>query len=82
VIAPSGFAFYNGDLFPKWRGSAFLGGLRARFLDRVAISEGKVVNEEPLLVDQKSRIRDVRVGPEGALYVLTDDGKLLKLMPK
>jgi glucose/arabinose dehydrogenase len=82
VIAPSGFAFYSGDLFPQWRGSAFIGGLRARFLDRVAISEGKVVNEEPLLVDQKSRIRDVRVGRDGALYVLTDDGKLLKLTPK
>ena len=50
-------------------------------LDRLEMKGGKVVAEEALLVDQKQRIRDVRIGPEGAVYVLTDDGKLLKLTP-
>ncbi|MHB1204081.1 MAG: PQQ-dependent sugar dehydrogenase [Rhodospirillaceae bacterium] len=82
VIAASGLAFYTGDLFPQWRGSAFVGALRGTMLDRLIVSGDKVINEEPLLFDLKSRIRDVRVGPDGAVYALTDDGKLLKLTPK
>lgn len=82
VIAPAGFAFYTGDLFPQWRGSVFMGALRGKQLDRLALAGDKVVNEEPLLFDLQSRVRDVRVGPEGAVYVLTDEGKLLKLTPK
>jgi glucose/arabinose dehydrogenase len=94
VIAPSGLAFYTGTLFPQWRGSLFVGGLRARMLDRLTIVNDKVVAEEPLLTDLQARIRDVRVGPEGAVYVLTDSGTagispetpltstLLKLTPK
>ena len=82
VIAPSGLAFYAGSLFPQWKNSLFVGALRGQMLDRLTLSGRKVVTEEPLLVDQHSRIRDVRMGPEGAVYVLTDDGKLLKLTPK
>jgi glucose/arabinose dehydrogenase len=94
VIAPSGLAFYKGDLFPEWKHSLFAGGLRANFLDRLEISHDKVVAEEPLLVDQHARIRDVRIGPDGAVYVLTDSGtasvsahttptsKLLRLTPQ
>jgi len=82
VIAPSGLTFYQGNLFPEWKNSVFVGGLRAQLLDRLTLSGDKVVNEEPLLVEEDSRIRDVRIGPEGAVYVLTDDGKLLKLTPK
>jgi glucose/arabinose dehydrogenase len=94
VIAPSGLAFYTGTLFPQWQGSLFVGGLRARMLDRLTIVKDKVVAEEPLLTDLQARIRDVRVGPDGAVYVLTDSGtagispdtpltsKLLKLTPK
>ncbi len=82
VIAASGLAFYTGDLFPQWRGSVFVGALRGTMLDRLTVSGDKVINEEPLLFDLKSRIRDVRVGPDGAVYALTDDGKLLKLTPK
>ncbi|HXJ44141.1 MAG TPA: PQQ-dependent sugar dehydrogenase [Bryobacteraceae bacterium] len=94
VIAPSGLAFYTGNLFPQWRGSLFVGGLRARMLDRLTLANDKVVSEEPLLMELKDRIRDVRVGPDGAVYVLTDSGtagispqtpltsKLLKLTPK
>ena len=94
VIAPSGLAFYTGNLFPQWQGSVFVGGLRAMMLDRLTIKNDKVVAEEPLLADLHARIRDVRVGPDGAVYVLTDSGtgtvsprtpptsKLLKLTPK
>jgi glucose/arabinose dehydrogenase/mono/diheme cytochrome c family protein len=94
VIAPSGLAFYTGNLFPQWKGSVFVGGLRARMLDRLTIVNDKVVAEEPLLTELQARIRDVRVGPDGAVYVLTDSGtatmsprtpptsKLLKLTPK
>ena len=94
VIAPSGLAFYTGNLFPQWRGSLFVGGLRARTLNRLRIEKDRVVEEEPLLDDLHARIRDVRVGPDGAVYVLTDSGtagiqpdtpptsKLLKLTPR
>jgi glucose/arabinose dehydrogenase len=82
VIAPSGLAFYTGNLFPQWKGSLFVGALRGQMLDRLTLSGDKVVAEEPLLVEMHSRIRDVRIGPEGAVYVLTDDGKLAKLTPK
>jgi glucose/arabinose dehydrogenase len=83
VIAPSGLAFYHGSLFPSWEGNALVGGLRAQRLSRLTLKDGKVASEEPLLLDQHSRIRDVRVGPDGAVYVLTDtEGKLLVLKPK
>ncbi len=82
VIAPSGLAFYSGNLFPQWRGQALIGALRGKLLDRIALAGDKVVNEEALLTDQESRVRDVRTGPDGAVYVVTDDGKLLKLTPK
>ena len=94
VIAPSGLAFYTGNLFPQWKNSMFVGGLRGALLDRLEIANDKVVAEEPLLAEMSTRIRDVRVGPDGAVYVLTDSGtptmspntpptsKLLKLTPK
>jgi aldose sugar dehydrogenase len=82
VIAPSGLAFYTGNLFPEWNGSVLVGALRGRMLDRLVLSDKNVIAEEPLLVNLRSRIRDVRIGPEGAVYVLTDNGKLLKLTPK
>ena len=82
VIAPSGLAFYTGSLFPAWKGSVLIGALRGQMLDRLTLKGTQVVDEEPLLVDLHSRIRDVRIGPDGAVYVLTDDTKLLKLTPK
>jgi glucose/arabinose dehydrogenase len=94
VIAPSGLAFYTGNLFPQWKNSMFVGGLRGALLDRLEIVNDKVVAEEPMLAEMSARIRDVRVGPDGAVYVLTDSGtptmspntpptsKLLKLTPK
>ncbi len=85
-IAPAGLAFYRGNLFPQWKNSVFVGALRGQMVVRLEMAGGKVVAEEPLLVEQKERVRDVRVSAEGALYVLTDNrdgkGKLLKLTPK
>jgi glucose/arabinose dehydrogenase len=81
VIAPSGLAFYRGGLFPAWKGSAFIGGLRSEQLLRVKVSGGRVVEEEPLLSAMKTKVREVRVGPDGAVYFLTDKGELSKLVP-
>lgn len=86
VIAPSGMVFYTGDAFPAWKGSLFIGGLGSTNLVRLQMEGDKVVGEERLLTDlqpKRERIRDVRQGPEGALYLLTDDaqGRLLKLVP-
>ena len=87
VIAPSGMVFYTGDLFPEWKGNLFIGGLVSTNLVRLTINGERVVDEERLLRDlqpKPERIRDVRQGPDGALYLLTDHekGRLLKLVPK
>jgi aldose sugar dehydrogenase len=83
-IAPSGMAFYTGDLFPAWKGNLFVGSLVQEHLARLVLDGEKVVAEERLLVDLGERIRDVRQGPDGALYVLTDksDGRVLRLVPQ
>lgn len=82
-IAPSGMAFYTADAFPNWRGNLFSGALALNHLNRLELDGEKVVKEERLLGDLKARIRDVRQGPDGFLYILTDarDGKLLRLVP-
>ena len=82
-IAPSGMAFYEGHAFPAWRGSLLLGALRGQSLVRLVLEGDKVVAEERLLTQQVGRIRDVRVGPDGLVYLLSDssDGALLRLKP-
>ena len=82
-ISPSGMAFYTGEAFPSWRGNLFLGALSGRALVRLELDGSEVVHEERLLQDLGARIRDVRNGPDGTLYLLTDDanGKLLRLEP-
>jgi len=82
-IAPSGMTFYSGPDFPGWRGSLFLGSLKFQELVRLELDQGRVVAEERLLSGEFGRIRDVRQGPDGALYLLTDaaEGQLLKLVP-
>jgi glucose/arabinose dehydrogenase len=83
VIAPSGMAFYTADLFPEWKGNLFVGGLAATTLVRLELDGDKVTHEERLLRDLGLRIRDVAQGPDGALYVVTDedDGEILKISP-
>ena len=82
-IAPSGMTFYNGKQFPEWRDSLFIGALAHQHLRRLEISNNKVVKQELLLEDRKKRIRDVDVGPDGNIYVITDEskGELLRLVP-
>ncbi|MGB0670287.1 MAG: PQQ-dependent sugar dehydrogenase [Rhodospirillales bacterium] len=82
-IAPSGMAFYTGDRFPAWKGSLFIGALKLRHLNRLSITEGKVREEERLLRTFGERIRDVRQGPDGLIYILTDarNGRLMRLEP-
>lgn len=82
-VAPSGFALYLGHAFPAWSGDFFVGALKERSLHRVRIRDGEVVLQETLLRELKARIRDVRGGPDGLLYLLTDDadGALLRLRP-
>ncbi len=80
-IAPSGMAFYTGDKFPNWKGNLLVGALRDEMLVRLELNGEKVVREERLLKGQIGRIRDVRVGPDGLVYLLTDEreGVVLRL---
>ncbi|HVL59390.1 MAG TPA: PQQ-dependent sugar dehydrogenase [Burkholderiaceae bacterium] len=82
-IAPSGMAFYTGDRWPQWRGSLFVGALAARMLVRLELDGERVVREERLLTGLRERIRDVRQGPDGSIYLLTDsrDGRVLRVEP-
>ena len=82
-IAPSGMAFYTGDKFPRWRGDLFVGALRDQALVRLKLDGEKVVREERLLKGAVGRIRDVRTGPDGYIYMLTDEsaGMLARLEP-
>ena len=83
VIAPSGMTVYAGDLFPQWNGNAFIGGLRTQTLVRLELDGEKVTREERMLRQLNERIRDVRTGPDGALYLLTDNaaGRILRVTP-
>ncbi|OCK62132.1 PQQ-dependent sugar dehydrogenase [Bradyrhizobium sp. LMTR 3] len=82
-IAPSGMAFYTGKLFPKWNGSLFTGALRGAMLVRLTLNGNAVTSEERLLQNLHERIRDVRQGPDGALWLLTDssNGRVLRVAP-
>ncbi len=81
VIAPSGMIFYTGEAFAEWRGNLFVGGLKSTALVRLELDGERVVKEERLLFSLKKRIRDVVQGPEGAIYLLTDEdnGQILRL---
>lgn len=80
-IAPSGMAFYDHDRFPAWRGNLFVGALAFQLVARLELDGERVVHEERMLLDLKQRIRDVRVGPDGYIYLLTDSprGELLRV---
>lgn len=81
VIAPGGMTFYDGAMFPEWRGDLLIGGLGGKHLARLVLRDGRVVGEERLLTDLGERVRDVAVGPDGAVWIVTDetDGKLVRL---
>ena len=81
VIAPGGMAFYDGAMVPEWRGNLLVSGLKEKHLARLVLDGNRVVGEERLLTDLGERIRDVAVGPDGAVWVITDEqnGKLVRL---
>jgi aldose sugar dehydrogenase len=80
-IAPSGMAFYTGDRFPEWKGNLFVGSLAGTALWRLVLDGNMVISRERLLASRNEHIRDVRQGPDGWVYLLTDSasGKLLRL---
>lgn len=82
-IAPSGMSFYTGNAFPKWKDSLFVGSLKFRLLARLELDGEKVIHEERMFKGKFGRIRDVRTGPNGFLYLLSDadNGKLIRLEP-
>ena len=82
-IAPSGMAFYGGDLFPAWNGNLFVGALAGQMLVRLELDGETVTKEERLLTGLRERIRDVRAGPDGALWLATDsgNGRILRVTP-
>ena len=84
VIAPSGAIIYSGNAFPDWRGSLFVGSLQPGRLVRLEIADDRVVREERYLGELGERIRDVRQGPDGLIYLLTDSGRgrILRLEPR
>ena len=82
VIGPSGLAIYDGKAFPAWKGDLLVGGLRGAGVYRLTLKNNRVVSEEPILADLRYRVRDVRVGPEGAVYVVTDGDRVFKITPR
>jgi glucose/arabinose dehydrogenase len=82
-IAPSGMAFHAGERFPRWRGDLFVGALAGQVLVRLRFDGERLVSEERMLRGVLGRIRDVRMGPDGLLYLLTDEraGRLVRLEP-
>jgi glucose/arabinose dehydrogenase len=84
TIAPSGMTFYDGKLIPEWKDNLFVAALAGQHVARLVLDGNKVVGEERLLLNQHQRIRDVKEGPDGALWVVTDDaeGRLIRIAPK
>ena len=84
VLAPSGAQFYSGNAFPAWRGNLFIGAMKEKRLVRLVLDGRRVTGEEHLLTDRGQRVRDVRQGPDGALYIVTDEdaGELWRVAPR
>lgn len=82
VISPSGITFYNSDSIPEWKENLFISGLSSNQVTRLVIKDNKVVGEERLLEDEKQRFRDITEGKDGALYAVTDDGRLYRIGKK
>ncbi|WP_295119883.1 PQQ-dependent sugar dehydrogenase [uncultured Chitinophaga sp.] len=82
VLSPSGITFYSGAGIGEWKNNLFISGLSSTHIARLVIENNKVVGEERLLVDQKQRFRDITEGKDGALYTVTDNGKLIRIAAK
>jgi glucose/arabinose dehydrogenase len=79
VLSPSGITFYSGNDIPEWENNLFIGGLSSSHIARLVIENNKVVGEERLLADEAQRFRDITQGKDGALYVVTDQGRLYRV---
>lgn len=79
VLSPSGMTFYSGDKLPEWKNNLFIAGLNSNHIARLVINNNKVVGEERLLADQGQRFRDITQGKDGALYAVTDEGRLYRI---
>lgn len=82
VLSPSGMTFYSSDAIPEWKNNLFIAGLNSNHIARLVIRNNKVVGEERLLAGEGERFRDVQQGPDGALYAVTDGGKLYRIAKK
>jgi aldose sugar dehydrogenase len=82
VISPSGITFYNADVIPEWKNNLFMACLSGKHINRVVIENNKVTGEERLLADEGQRFRDITQGKDGALYAVTDEGRLYKISKK
>ena len=82
VLSPSGMTFYSSDVIPEWKNNLFIGGLSSKHIARIVIKDNKVVGEERLLENEKQRFRDVEMGNDGALYAVTDEGRLYRIAKK
>lgn len=82
VLSPSGMAFYGSNAIPEWENNLFIGGLNSNHIARLVIKEGKVVGEERLLANEGQRFRDVADGNDGAIYAVTDEGRLYRIKVK
>lgn len=82
VLSPSGMAFYTSDAIPEWQNNLFIGGLNSKHIARIVLKDNKVVGEERLLANENQRFRDVADGKDGALYAVTDEGRLYRIAKK
>ena len=82
VLSPSGMTFYSGNAIPEWKNNLFMCGLNSNHVARLIISNNKVIGEERLLADEEQRFRDITQGKDGALYAITDEGRLYRIGKK
>jgi aldose sugar dehydrogenase len=82
VVSPSGMTFYTGDNIPEWKNNLFIAGLNSMHIVRLVIKDNKVTGEERILAKENQRFRDVAVGKDGALYAITDGGKMYRIAKK
>ncbi len=82
VLSPSGMTFYSASDIPEWENNLFIGGLNSKHIARIVIKDNKVVGEERLLEKENQRIRDIGMGRDGALYAVTDEGRLYRIAKK
>lgn len=82
VLSPSGMVFYGSDVIPEWQNNLFIGGLSSKHIARIVLKDNKVIGEERLLTDENQRFRDISEGRDGALYAVTDEGRLYRIAKK